>query len=278
MAYKKIILSKENHIATITLNRPEILNALDGEIEDELGRAIAEVRDDTDVKVLVITGAGRGFCSGREQSKQGGPPRQGGKRPVMTGPGRPWTNDIDLWNLPKPVIAAVNGVAVGGGLSIILACDIIVASENASFGEFFIRRAMIASGCTTWLLPHLIGPHKAKQMLFFGDLLDAREAEKIGLVNYVYPADEFEDRVKELAERLANSPAKTLSMMKKLVHDGLMMTIEEAGRAEKFIDDDVLIPSFSGDIREGRESFVEKRAPQFEGASGERAWSEKKYK
>ena len=193
MAYKKIILTKENHITTITLNRPEILNALDGEIEEELGQAIQEVRYDDDVRVLVLTGAGRGFCSGREQAKipEGNVPT--GPPPVLYGPQRPWTNSTDLWYLPKPVIAAVNGPAIGGGMSLALSCDIIAASENATFGEFFIRRAMIASGYTTWLLPRIIGPLKAKQMLFFGDLIDAKEAERIGLVNYVFPADEFQE-------------------------------------------------------------------------------------
>jgi 2-(1,2-epoxy-1,2-dihydrophenyl)acetyl-CoA isomerase len=284
MAYKKIIYTKENHIATVTLNRPEVLNALDFEIEEELGQAISEVRSDDDVRVLIITGAGRAFCSGRDQKAGAGspPPQQRGPMVIARGslgdPGGPWTNDIDLWNLPQPVIAAVNGVAVGGGLNIALSCDIIAASEKASFGEFFIRRGLIASGCGTWLLPRLIGVHKAKQLLFFGELLNAKEAEKIGLVNYVFPADEFEAKVRELAEKIARAPAKAMSMMKKLVNNGLTMDIDAAGRAEKFIDDEVLMPFFTDDIAEGRKSFVEKRAPQFKGAAGEREWSEKKYK
>jgi enoyl-CoA hydratase/carnithine racemase len=278
MAYKKIILTKENHIATITLNRPEILNALDAEIEFELGQAIHEVWDDDDARVLVITGAGRGFCAGREFSTKARPPKQHISRGGLGSPGGPWTNNVDLWNLPKPSIAAVNGPAVGGGLNIALACDIIVASENAKFGEFFIRRGAAGSGSGSWLLPRLIGVHKAKQMLFFGDLLDAREAERIGLVNYVFPADEFAAKVKELAEKLARAPQKALSMAKKEVNDGLNMDMEAAGRAEKFILEDVLAQSYTEDSDEGRKSFLDKRAPKFKGSSGERQWSEKKYK
>ena len=262
MTYKKLLVSKENGVATITLNRPEVLNALDGEIEAELGMAIKETGDDEAVKVLVITGAGRGFCAGRDQR---GAMASQQRQPAHPKPSAavPWDNDIALWQLPKPVIAAVNGVAVGGGLSIALSCDLIVASEAATFGEFFIRRAMIASGCTTWLLPRLVGPHMAKKLLFLGDLIDAKEAERIGLVQFVYPADQFSAKVKELAERLAKAPAMALGMMKILVNDGLNRDMVTSGRAEKHVDDYVLIPSHSDDIREGRASFVEGRTAKF---------------
>ncbi|MFC2012132.1 enoyl-CoA hydratase/isomerase family protein [Chloroflexota bacterium] len=164
MAYEKLILGKENGVATATFNRPEVLNALDQELHIELHEAIREVRDDRDVRVMVITGAGRGFAAGRDVNQQAQTAREGfGRRPPRdnTRPsGSPWEIGIELWNLPKPVIAAVNGVAVGGGLSIVLACDIIIASENASFGEFFIRRGLVSSGCGQFLLPHLIGPRQ----------------------------------------------------------------------------------------------------------------------
>jgi 2-(1,2-epoxy-1,2-dihydrophenyl)acetyl-CoA isomerase len=268
MAYEKLVLTKEKSgVATIRLNRPEVLNALDRDLHRELHSAIKEVRDDAEVRVVIITGTGRGFCAGRDFKETArrvaeGEQRQPGTGPPPPGLGTPWDINVDLWHVHKPVIAAVNGAAIGGGMSVALACDIIVASENATFGEFFIKRGMVASGCTQFLLPHLVGPHHAKMLLFTGDLIDAREAERIGLVNCVYPADEFEARVKELAEKIASRSTKVLSMIKRLVNDGLTQTIEEVGRAEKLIDDDILIPSFAGDIAEGVQAFVEKREPK----------------
>ncbi len=261
MSYKKILLNRENGIATITLNRPEVLNALDHEIEVELGQAIREAGDDEGVRVLVITGAGRAFCAGRDQKSVAGSSQKQYRPPP--GEAIPWDNDIAIWQLSKPVIAAVNGVAVGGGLSIALSCDLIIASDTATFGEFFIKRAMIASGCTTWLLPRIVGPHMAKKLLFLGDMIDAREAERIGLVQFVYPASEFQGHVRNLAQKLASCPAKALSMMKKLVNDGMAMDIVSAARSEKFIDDEVLIPSYPEDINEGRASFIEGRPAAF---------------
>lgn len=264
MEYKNIVYTKVNHVATARINRPEVLNALDQETHVELHTAIREVRDDEDARVMVITGTGRGFAAGRDVRQQAArftgeslPPRDK-SRPS----GSPWDIGIELWNMPKPTIAAVNGIAGGGGLSIVLACDIIIASENARFGNLFIRRAAAGSGFTAFLLPRLVGPHKAKEMLFSGNLIGAREAEKFGLVNHVYPADEFENKVKEFAEQLARGPAKAMSLVKRLVNDGLSMSIESVGRYEGLT---VEICGNSEDMKEAVLSFIEKREPKFKG-------------
>jgi 2-(1,2-epoxy-1,2-dihydrophenyl)acetyl-CoA isomerase len=284
MPYEQLIFTKENGVAWAKFNRPEVMNALSQELHIELHEAIREVREDNEVRVMVITGIGRAFAAGRDVTQQadrvhqreqgqGFPPTRETTRPS----GSPWDIGIDLWTLPKPVIAAVNGVAVGGGFSFVLESDIILASENATFGEFFVRRGYVSSGQGQWLLPRLIGPHRAKEMLMMGELIDARQAEKWGLVNHVYPADEFEDRVKEFAEKLARGPAGAISQIKKLVNDGLSMGMESVGRAEQQADSFLMAAHFE-DHREGVLSFIEKRAPHFKGAPGPRTWSKAGYK
>jgi len=279
--YKDLIFKKENGVAWVTFNRPEVLNALSQALHVEFHRAIRQVQRDEEVKVMVVTGKGRGFAAGRDVREQAqgvrGEFRGGPRREEGAPSGSPWEIGLELWDLPKPVIAAVNGVAVGGGLSIVLESDIILASENAKFGEFFVRRGFVSSGCGQWLLPRLIGPHRAKEMLMLGELIDARQAQEWGLVNHVYPADEFEERVKEFAEKLAQGPAKAISLIKRLVNEGLSMSIEAVGRAEMQADE-ILMTQFRDDMREGVMSFIEKRAPQFKGAPGKRQWSKKKYK
>jgi 2-(1,2-epoxy-1,2-dihydrophenyl)acetyl-CoA isomerase len=264
MPYKNLVFGKENHVATIRINRPEVMNALDIETHVEIHTAIREVREDSDARVLVITGTGRAFAAGRDVRQQAArvrgealPPRDR-SRPS----GSPFEIGNELWNMPKPVIAAVNGVAGGGGLSIVLECDIILASENARFGNLFIRRAAAGSGFTAFLLPRLIGVHKAKELLFSGTIIDAREAEKIGLVNHVYPADDFEKKVREFAEQLARGPSKAISLVKRLVNDGLSMSIESVGRYEALTAE---ICTESKDMKEAVTAFIEKRTPKFEG-------------
>src|SRR3972149_887034 len=202
MAYQNIVYTKENHVATARFNRPEVLNALDVETHIELHEAIRDAQQDSDVRVMVITGTGRAFAAGRDLRERAKRMKGEAPPPDPTRPSSsPWDIGLTIWNMPKPVIAAVNGIVVGGGLSIVLACDIILASENASFGELFVRTGRVASGFTNFLLPRMIGPHRAKQMLFTGDLVPAKEAERIGLVNAAYPAAAFTPKVKEFAER-----------------------------------------------------------------------------
>jgi 2-(1,2-epoxy-1,2-dihydrophenyl)acetyl-CoA isomerase len=273
--YKELLYSVENGVAWIKFNRPEVLNALSRLLHVEFQRAVRHAADDRDVRVVVITGEGRSFSSGvdvREQAERMNAEFEVLKRSESSLTGSPWDINTDLWNMKKPVIAAVNGVAVGGGMSIILACDIILASENARFGEFFVRRGLVSSGYSQWLLPRLIGMHRAKEMLMMGEMIDAGQAMEWGLINHVYPADEFIDRVRDFAEKLATSPVKTISLIKQLVNDSMSMSIENVGRAERFADE-VLMAGFRDDMKEGLMSFLEKRDPKYGGAAHERKWS-----
>lgn len=273
--FTELIYSLENGVAWIKLNRPEVLNALSQLLHVELHRAVRQAAIDPEVKVVVITGEGSSFSAGidvKEQAEKMDSVSQGRKRTAEGLTGSPWDIGMDLWNMKKPVIAAVNGVAVGGGMSLILACDIILASENARFGEFFVRRGLISSGYGQWLLPRLIGMHRAKEMLMMGEMIDATQAMQWGLINHVYPVDEFMDRVRDFAEKLATSPAKAISLIKQLVNDGMSMSIESLGRSERFADE-VLMAGFRDDMKEGLMSFLEKRDPKYSGASHERKWS-----
>jgi 2-(1,2-epoxy-1,2-dihydrophenyl)acetyl-CoA isomerase len=270
MEYKKLILTKKNGVAYITLNRPEVLNALDQQLHVELHTAILQLWDDAEARVVVLTGAGRGFCAGRDVAMQEAGAKRTGKfvpPPKLEEPVNPdpWQIDLDMWTMPKPFIAAVNGVAVGGGLSLVLSCDIILASSEAKFGEFFIKKALVASGYTTFLLPRLIGMHKAKEMLFTGDLLSAKQAEEWGLVNHVYPAKDFMKNVTEFAEKIANGPSRAMGLMKMLVNEGQTMSMEAVGRAEVSADD-LLLAAYFEDYKEGVTAHAEKRKPKFEGA------------
>jgi 2-(1,2-epoxy-1,2-dihydrophenyl)acetyl-CoA isomerase len=273
--YKELIYSVENGVAWLKFNRPEVLNALSQSLHVEFHRAIRQAADDRNVRVVIVTGVGRGFAAGRdvrEQAERIDVEFERQPRQENAPGGSPWEIGKELWEMEKPVIAAVNGVAVGGGLSIVLQCDIILASENARFGEFFIRRGFVSSGFGQWLLPRLIGMHRAKEMLMLGELIDSEQAMEWGLVNHVYPADEFEDRVRDFAEKLATGPVKAISLIKRLVNDGMSMNIEATGRAEMFADE-VLMAQFREDMKEGVMSFLEKRDPRYGGAATERKWS-----
>jgi len=260
MDYKKLIIVKDKGIATITLNRPEVLNALDTELSKELEEVVEEVKNDKEVRVVVLTGAGNAFCAGRDM--QGMASQAQGESGRRSPNSRPWGVGATLWNMPKPVIAAVNGVAAGGGLSIVLACDIIIASETARFVEVYIKRGLIASGGATYLLPHLVGMAKAKEMLFTGDIIDAKEAERIGLVNHVYPVAEFEEAVNTMAEKLAKNPPMALGIMKKLINNGLTSNLISAGKSE---NEAQFILFESEDFKEGVRAFFEKREAKFTG-------------
>ncbi|MBN2238751.1 MAG: enoyl-CoA hydratase/isomerase family protein [Dehalococcoidales bacterium] len=273
--YKELIYSVEKGVAWIKFNRPEVLNAMNQTMHLEFHRAVRQAADDREVRVVVITGEGRGFAAGRdikEQAERLNTEFEGVPRTENRPTGSPWEVGIELWNMRKPVIAAVNGVAVGGGLSIVLQCDIILASEKARFGEFFIRRGFVSAGYGQWLLPRLIGMHRAKEMLMMGELIDSAQAMEWGLVNHVYPADEFIDRVRDFAEKLATGPVKAMSLIKRLVNDGMSMNIDAVGRGEMFAND-VLFAGYREDMTEGMMSFLEKRDPKYGGAASERKWS-----
>jgi 2-(1,2-epoxy-1,2-dihydrophenyl)acetyl-CoA isomerase len=260
MDYQKLILTRENGIATVMLNRPEVLNALDTQLSEELGLAIEEISEDDATRVLIITGAGRGFCAGGDMKSL----------PINPGDMVGTTEALEKWHktllsirqLEKPVIASVNGVAVGAGMDLALMCDMRIASENARFGQAYVRIGGVPDSGGTYLLPHLIGTAKACELLMTGDIIDAIEAERIGLVNKVVPADKLEPATMELATRLAEGPPKAIGLIKRAVYMSLTQDIASALRYIAIMTGLCLQTE---DAKEGIAAFAEKRPPVFKG-------------
>src|SRR6266545_7583226 len=246
-----------NGVVTLTLNRPERKNAMNVPMFDELLGVFREVDASTSDRVLVITGAGDAFCSGADLSDRGSDPRH----PLFR---LHWVADIALalHRIPKPVIAKVNGVAVGAGLNLALGCDLIVASEHARFSEIFARRGLSIDFGGSWLLPRLIGMHRAKELAFFADIVSAKEAAELGLVNRVLPASQLDAFVADWANRLASGPPLALSMTKRLLTNSFSMTMDEALDAEGMAQ---TVNSGTEDSPEAIRAFMEKREPKFKG-------------
>ena len=260
MDYQSIILTREKGIATITLNRPEVLNAMNSRLSMELGMAIGEAGKDDDVRVLVITGVGRGFCVGGDMKDL----------PIDVGNMVTTTQALEAWHkillsirhLEKPVIAAINGVAVGAGLDLALMCDLRIASENARFGEAYVRVGGFPDSGSTYLLPRLVGSARACEMLFTGDIIDAAEAERIGLVNKVVPADKLAATTRELAARIAAGPPVSIGLIKRAIYTGEYQDIESA---LSFVALTTGLCVQTEDAKEGVAAFLEKRPPVFKG-------------
>jgi len=258
MNYEHIILEKKEGVATLTLNRPEKLNAINRKMTEELENAMAEISKDKDVRVLVITGAGRAFCSGADVSDMTE------ATPVES---RHWVHEANkiilaVTELEKPVIAKVNGFAVGIGCSLALSADMIIASENAQFSLLFSRIGLIPDGGSLFHLPRLVGPAKAKELIFTAKMVDAKEAERIGLINKVVPANELDNEVNTLAKQLAEGPTLAYGMAKKIINKGLNMDLGSVLECEAFGQ---TLAGTTEDAREGVTAFLEKRKPEFKG-------------
>ena len=261
MDYKTLLVTRREGIGTITLNRPERLNALDDTMSGELPLAFEELSDDGEVRVIVVTGAGRAFCAGADVKGWAGakePPNALRERERL----RSSRLLSSIQEVEKPIIAAVNGVAIGFGCNLTLVCDIRIASEDARFGEFFIKRGLVPDMAGMFYLPRIVGVGRAKELMFTGDLIDAAKAERIGLVNKVVPAAEFEAEVKEYAHKLASLPPKTMAMTKIGIDRALEMSVQSAREFERLSQS---ICRTSEDYAESIRAFVEKREPQFKG-------------
>ena len=274
MSYQEILFDVSDHIATITLNRPEKLNAWTMVMEGEYRHAMAEAEQRDDVRVIIVTGAGRGFCAGADMSLlssiTSGSVDMGEVSIPESDPGQnPGIRDDykKQYSFPvaisKPVIAAINGHAMGIGMVHTLYCDIRFAGEGAKFGTAFAQRGLIAEYGISWLLPRLVGLENALDLLYSARIIDAHEAHRMGLVSRVVPADELMTRVREYATVLATrSSPRSLRVMKRQVWNDLQTGLGTA------IDTAVeeMLASFGGqDFTEGVLSFMEKRPPNFTG-------------
>jgi enoyl-CoA hydratase/carnithine racemase len=211
-----IALTRQSGIATITLNRPKVKNALTPDLFNELGRCFDEVAANPDDRVLVLTGCGEAFCAGADLSGDGDQARRLTQGPLAR---RQFAREtilpaLKLHRLPKPTIAAVNGVAAGGGCNLALGCDVVFAAQSARFAQVFVNRGLALDYGGTWLLPRLIGPQKAKDLAFRGDVIDSQEALSLGLVLEVLENDQLMTRVNEYARTLAAKPPIALSLIK----------------------------------------------------------------
>ena len=246
-----------NGVVTLTLNRPERKNAMNAAMFNELLAVFREVDASTSDRVLVITGAGDAFCSGADLGDRGSD-----TRPALAR--LHWVADIALalHRIPKPVLAKVNGVAVGAGMNLALGCDLIIASDNARFSEIFARRGLSIDFGGSWLLPRLIGMHRAKELAFFADIISAKEAAELGLVNRVLPASQLDAFVADWADRLAAGPPLALSMTKRLLTNSFTTTMDEALEAEGLAQS---VNTATEDTAEAIRAFLEKREPRSTG-------------
>ena len=254
-----ILRDTADGVLTLTLNRPEALNSFTVEMKEELLKALKDAARDKDVRVVVMTGAGRAFSAGQDLKERQAP----GVADLGTEL-RLRYNPIILAmrRLEKPIVGAINGVAAGAGISLALACDIVIAADKATFIEAFVRVGLVPDTGSTWFLPRLIGPARAAEMMFMADPVDAATAERIGLINRVVPADKLMEEASAVARRLAKSAPIALALAKRAVNRTYDMTLEEA------LDYEAQLQSIAGrsaDHKEGVAAFVEKRAPKFSG-------------
>lgn len=258
---KHVRYEKENHVAWITLNRPEARNAQDPLMRDELTWCLELGRDDEDVRVMVITGAGDAFCAGGdivnfpqnpvEFMEKIGLQTRGRKRPIEL------TREI-----PKPIIAMVNGLALGAGMELAMACDIIIAADQAKFGQPEIRVGLIPGGGGTQVLPRLVGEKKAKELVFTGNIISAREAVDIGLVNRAVPGESLRKTVSELVDALLQRSPIALKFAKMALNKSLETQLSMGLAYES----DLCALCFgTEDLKEGAKAFLEKRVPVFKG-------------
>ena len=261
MGYETIIFKKEEGVGTIILNRPDQLNALNEKMAEELKMVMEEVRKDSEVRALVLTGQGKGFCAGGDVSFV--------KKLSTVGPAhsRMFFRDfhkvyVAFRELDIPVIASVNGHAVGGGCDLALACDIRIASDQAKFGAVYTTLGYVPDVGATYFFPRLVGVAKACELIFTGDIIDAKEAERIGLVNKTVPHDQLEAETKKFALRLAKGPTMAIAIAKNAIYRGLMIDLAAELDYEAYTASTALQTE---DIKEGLAAFFEKRKPEFKG-------------
>jgi 2-(1,2-epoxy-1,2-dihydrophenyl)acetyl-CoA isomerase len=258
VGYETIIYEKENGLATITLNRPESLNAFVPQMNQEVLDALKDGEREKQVRCLMITGAGRAFCAGQDL-KGRTPDQKGSLGASLREKYNPMIRQIR--RMEKIVIAAVNGVAAGAGCNFALACDLRVASEDAKFIQSFVRVGLAPDSGGSFILPRLVGLSKAMELLLLGDAVEAREAQRIGLVARVFPGAEFAKAAKEIGERVARAP-RGIGLIKRAVNHANLPNLESDLEYEAYLQE---IAGRSSDYDEGVRAFLEKRTPVFTG-------------
>lgn len=261
MAEKDLLVEVEKGIAIITLNRPAKFNAINDEMSVQLHKVVQDMRFDDGVKVIVITGSGSGFCSGIDL---------GSRAPGITQPNKKRWETISpigyqllpLARLEKPTVAAINGVAAGLGLSLALACDLRIASEAARFTAAWVKRGLVPDGGATYFLTRILGIEKALEMMVTGDIIDATEAQRIGLVSRVVPHNDLIKVVKEIADRIASGPSVAIELIKKAAYKAIDNSLESQLDFETYAQN---LCRNTQDYHEGIQAFMEKRTPNFRG-------------
>jgi enoyl-CoA hydratase/carnithine racemase len=251
-----LVVERAEHVVTVAMNRPERKNAITGQMSAELLAMFTEVAANPDDRVLVLTGAGGEFSSGADLSNS---PVGADPLTAMRAVG---DLVLALHRLAKPTIARVDGVAAGLGCNLALGCDLIVASERARFSQIFARRGLSLDGGGSWLLPRLVGLHKAKELALLADIIDAAEASRIGLVNRVVSVEELDKVVADLAGRLAAGPPIALSMTKTMLNNSHAVSMAQAVEDEARCQ---VVNAKTADAIEAMTAFMEKREPNFTG-------------
>jgi 2-(1,2-epoxy-1,2-dihydrophenyl)acetyl-CoA isomerase len=260
---KELILEKEGHVAILTLNRPDKMNAISLSMRVDLPLALQEVQDDDDLRAMILTGAGKGFCSGADVAVQAaraaGQQTETSRKTILQLTG---ALILGFEKINKPVIAAVNGVAAGVGLTLALASDIRLASTQARFSAIWVKRGLIADGGGSLLLPLTVGMEKALELCFTGEVIDAREAERIGLVSRVVPPEELMSRAKELAQKIVANPPISVELVKRVMWEKVRNKLREALFFESYAQG---VCRTTQDQKEAVKAFMEKREPVFKG-------------
>ncbi|WP_433027456.1 enoyl-CoA hydratase/isomerase family protein [Actinomycetospora sp. CA-053990] len=255
MADEVLLAHRESGVLTLTLNRPERRNAIDGPMWEALRAGFERARDDPETRVVVITGAGGAFCAGADLSAK----REGHPLDRMRA-----INEIALLlhELPKPTVARVDGVAVGAGWNLALGCDLVVATPTSRFSQIFAKRGLSLDFGGSWLLPRLVGMQQAKRLALLAEMIDATEAERLGLVTWVTPAEEIDAFVADLTTRLASVAPVAAAQSKALLHENADRTLREALASEARTQ---AVNFATADAPEAFAAFTEKRDPHFSG-------------
>ena len=265
MECNQILYSKENHVATITLNRPEKLNAYSEVMVHEIIAALSDARDDNEIRAVIITGAGRGFCSGGDVSQDFQyPSRYRGHRMEAMLEMRENMHQLVtlLRRFDKPTIAAINGPAVAGGLTLALSCDFRIAAESAKLGDTSLKFALIPDEGGAYLFPKFMGLQNALKMSLFSEVYPANRARELGLVTEVVADGELLPTAKQWAERLADGPPIAIRVAKRMMYKQQTMDLENALEDAAMA---VMITNYTEDVKEGVAAFHEKRKPRFSG-------------